>query len=94
MSCDLLGDSCECAWVRAEAQHVLLVEPLLDPAVEVQAVGRVHRIGQAAATTVHRFVVQASVEENVHRICSARTAAMDMRAAVHRTEAPLTVRCA
>jgi E3 ubiquitin-protein ligase SHPRH len=70
------------------------VEPLLDPAVEVQAIGRVHRIGQERSTTVHRFVVEATVEENVYRICAARTAAMDMRAAVHRAEAPLTVRCA
>ena len=73
---------------------MLLVEPVLDPAVEEQAIGRIHRIGQAAATTVHRFVVGATVEENVHKIYSARAAAMDMRAAVHRVEAPLTVRCA
>ncbi len=71
---------------------MLLVEPVLDPAVEEQAIGRIHRIGQSAATTVHRFVVSATVEENVHKICSARAAAMDMRAAVHRVEAPLTVR--
>lgn len=37
-----------------EAQHVVLVEPSLNPAVEAQAVGRVDRIGQTRATHVHR----------------------------------------
>ncbi|KAK9810496.1 hypothetical protein WJX72_011793 [[Myrmecia] bisecta] len=64
-----------------EAQHVVLVEPLLDPAVEAQAVGRVHRIGQQHETFVHRFVVEASVEQNVHRLSSERAAAMDLSAA-------------
>ena len=57
------------------------MEPLLDPAVEQQAVGRVHRIGQAQATIVHRFVVEASVEENVRLISTERAAAMDLAAA-------------
>ena len=30
------------------------VEPILNPAEELQAVGRVHRIGQTKATVVHR----------------------------------------
>ena len=37
-----------------EAQHVVVVEPQLDPASELQAIGRVHRIGQERETWVHR----------------------------------------
>lgn len=40
-----------------EAQHVILTEPLLNPAAEAQAIGRVHRIGQGNKTLVHRFIV-------------------------------------
>ena len=40
-----------------EAQHVVLVEPLLNPAAEAQAISRVHRIGQENKTLVHRFIV-------------------------------------
>lgn len=40
-----------------EAQHVVLVEPLLNPAAEAQAISRVHRIGQENKTFVHRFIV-------------------------------------
>ena len=37
------------------SQHsILQIEPLLNPAQELQAIGRVHRIGQKKATCVHR----------------------------------------
>ncbi|KAL3154028.1 hypothetical protein ABBQ32_013579 [Trebouxia sp. C0010 RCD-2024] len=82
-----------------EAQHVILTEPLLDPAVEAQAVGRVHRIGQTQPTFVHRFVIEATVEENVRRLSSRRAAAMDLSVAAGAgrgshvgQQEPLTVR--
>lgn len=40
-----------------EAQHVILMEPLLNPGAEAQAINRVHRIGQQQVTYVHRFIV-------------------------------------
>ena len=48
---------------------------------------------------MHRFVVEASVEENVHRLCAARAAAMDLSAAgvnkrSKNEEKMLSVRCA
>ncbi|XP_070568700.1 E3 ubiquitin-protein ligase SHPRH-like [Ptychodera flava] len=49
-----------------EATHVLLVEPIINPASELQAVGRVHRIGQTKATVVHRFLVRNTIEDRIH----------------------------
>jgi E3 ubiquitin-protein ligase SHPRH len=51
-----------------EATHVFLIEPLLNVAVEAQAIGRVHRIGQDKPTTVHRMIVEQTVEERVHEL--------------------------
>ena len=62
-----------------EAQHVVLMEPLLDPGMEVQAMGRVHRIGQQRVTVVHRFVISESVEENVATVFARRIEAMGKR---------------
>jgi len=48
-----------------EATHVFLVEPLLNPAQEAQAINRVHRIGQNNVTYVHRFIIRGTIEERV-----------------------------
>ncbi|XP_063773959.1 E3 ubiquitin-protein ligase SHPRH isoform X2 [Pseudophryne corroboree] len=54
-----------------EATHVLLVEPILNPAHELQAIGRVHRIGQKKATIVHRFLIKATIEERMQAMLKA-----------------------
>ncbi|XP_061339196.1 uncharacterized protein LOC133285897 isoform X2 [Gastrolobium bilobum] len=56
-----------------EAQHVVLVEPLLNPAAEAQAISRVHRIGQKNKTLIHRFIVKDSVEESIYKLNRSRS---------------------
>ncbi|XP_045197702.2 E3 ubiquitin-protein ligase SHPRH-like isoform X2 [Mercenaria mercenaria] len=49
-----------------EATNVLLVEPILNPAQELQAIGRVHRIGQTKSTHVHRFLIKHTIEQKMN----------------------------
>ena len=44
------------------ASHVIIMEPQPDVAVELQMIGRVHRIGQTRQTHVHRLVAAGSFE--------------------------------
>lgn len=50
------------------ATVVFLMEPSLNPAVEAQAVNRVHRIGQARETHVYKFLMRASVEQAIDQM--------------------------
>ncbi|MBK8216153.1 MAG: DEAD/DEAH box helicase [Myxococcales bacterium] len=47
------------------ADHVFLVDPWWNPAVEEQAADRAHRIGQDKPVFVHRLVVRDTVEERM-----------------------------
>ena len=47
------------------ANHVVLIDPWWNPAVEMQAVQRAHRIGQRKVVKAVRFVTKDSVEERM-----------------------------
>jgi SNF2 family DNA or RNA helicase len=47
------------------ADHVILLDPWWNPAVEDQAADRAHRIGQDKPVLVHRMVARATVEEGI-----------------------------
>jgi superfamily II DNA or RNA helicase len=47
------------------ADHVFLVDPWWNPAVEAQAADRAHRIGQTRPVLVYRLVSQGTVEEKI-----------------------------
>lgn len=54
------------------ASHVFLCEPLLQTALELQAIARVDRIGQKQATTVWLYLIDGTVEESIYDISVAR----------------------
>lgn len=47
------------------ATHIFLCEPLVNTPTELQAISRIHRIGQKKVTTVWMFAIENSVEENI-----------------------------
>lgn len=50
------------------AQHVFLCEPLVNTAIELQAIARVHRIGQLRATTVYMYLIRDTIEEAIYEL--------------------------
>lgn len=47
------------------ANNVLIVDPWWNPAVEEQAIERLHRIGQYKEVNIYKFITVGTVEENV-----------------------------
>ncbi|KAI9839654.1 MAG: hypothetical protein M1819_002280 [Sarea resinae] len=54
------------------ATHVFLCEPLINTAIELQAIARVHRIGQHQETTIWMYLVKDTVEESIYELSVSR----------------------
>jgi len=50
------------------ADYVFLLDPWWNPAVEAQAVDRVHRIGQKQTVFVYRMVTAGTIEERIQAL--------------------------
>ncbi|ODV84782.1 hypothetical protein CANARDRAFT_179447, partial [[Candida] arabinofermentans NRRL YB-2248] len=66
ITCFLLNAKAQAAGLTlTNASHVFLCEPLVNLPLELQAISRVHRIGQSKETKVWNFVIENSVEESI-----------------------------
>ena len=59
------------------ADHVFLIDPWWNPAVEAQAANRVHRIGQDRHVVVHRLIARDTVEEGILQLHARKRALAD-----------------
>lgn len=50
------------------ADYVFIIDPWWNPAAEMQAVGRAHRIGQERNVTLYRFISKGTVEEKIQQL--------------------------
>ncbi|KAJ1551586.1 vacuolar transporter chaperone [Nowakowskiella sp. JEL0078] len=58
------------------ANHIILIEPLLNPALEKQATGRIYRIGQTRVTHVWKYFTVNSIEERINEVVQNRRLGM------------------
>ena len=59
------------------ADYVFLLDPWWNPAVEMQAVDRVHRIGQRSTVFVYRMVTAGTIEERIQALKAAKKELFD-----------------
>ncbi|KAG0368749.1 hypothetical protein BGZ54_001231 [Gamsiella multidivaricata] len=60
------------------AQRVYLMDPHWNPAVESQAIDRIHRLGQTKPVDVIRFIIKDSIEENILELQKRKAELSDM----------------
>jgi len=56
------------------ASQVFLMEPVMNPGLEAQAIGRSWRMGQLRPVTVHKLYIKDSVEERIMTLVAQRVA--------------------
>lgn len=52
-------------WCLQVADHIFVIDPWWNPAAELQAIDRVHRIGQTKPVKAIRFIIKDSIEERI-----------------------------
>ncbi|GME86945.1 unnamed protein product [[Candida] boidinii] len=68
-TCFLLNSKAQAAGITlVNASHVFLCEPMVNLPLELQAVSRIHRLGQKKRTTVWMLAISDSVEENIAKL--------------------------
>ncbi|GAB3394523.1 hypothetical protein GCM10027568_25300 [Humibacter soli] len=60
-----------------EADYVFLLDPWWNPAAEMQAIDRAHRIGQSKQVIVYRMVASDTIEEKVVRLAQQKAELFD-----------------
>lgn len=60
------------------ADYVFVLDPWWNPAAEMQAIDRAHRIGQEKRVFVYRFITKDSVEEKIRLLQSSKLELSDM----------------
>jgi len=56
-----------------EADYVFILDPWWNPASEIQALSRAHRIGQEKRVFVHRYISGNTIEEKIQRLQEKKT---------------------
>lgn len=62
------------------ANHMYIMEPSLNPALEAQAIGRANRLGQTQRVSVTHMVMEGSVEQQIRKLMKERAQANTLSA--------------
>ncbi|RIJ45635.1 DEAD/DEAH box helicase [Maribellus luteus] len=60
-----------------EADYVFIIDPWWNPAAEIQAINRAHRIGQDKHVFVYRFITENSIEEKIQKLKERKSSLAD-----------------